>query len=63
MLHEEILNFMLANNCHNEKYDDSARKFTFDLHCVEVKVTARFVGSWTDNDIRYEIISWKVREI
>ena len=60
---EEILNFMLANTCHHESVGDGTREFTFDLHCMEVDIVARFIGSWAENDIRYEIISWKAREI
>ncbi len=64
-MHEEVLNYMLANICYNEAVEpwDGTREFTFDLHCVEVVVIARFVGSWTNDDIRYEIISWRTREI
>ena len=64
-MHEEVLNFMIANTCHNEAVApyDGLRKFTFDLHCVEVDVVARFIGSWDKDDIRYEIISWKAKEI
>lgn len=62
-MHEEVLNFMMANTCHNEKLMPGETEFTFDLHCVEVKVIAQFIGDWEKDDIRYEIISWKMKEI
>lgn len=66
-MHEEVLNAMLANTCHNESLvvDGVIKQteFTFDLHCVEVKVVARFVGDWEKDDVRYEVISWKMESI
>lgn len=62
-MHEEVLNFMIANTCHNEKVGAESSKFTFDLHCVEVEVIARFVGNWEKDDIRYEIVSWDYKSI
>lgn len=59
---EEILNFMLANTCHHET-EAGVSTFTFDLHCMEVIIQAKFVGNWEENDIRYEILDWKYREI
>lgn len=62
-MHEEILNYMIANTCHHELIEPGIREFAFDLHCMEVKVSARFIGNWANDDIRYEIISWKAKEI
>lgn len=66
-MHAEVLNFMMANTCHNESLvkngDIVHTTFTFDLHCVEVSVVAKFVGDWGSNDARYEILSWTAKEI
>lgn len=62
-MHEAILNHMMANTCHHEPVEDGVSKYIFDLHCVEVEVIARFIGNWEKDDIRYEIISWKAKDI
>ncbi len=62
-LHREVLDYMMAITCHNEKVGSESTEFTFDLHCNEVKVVARFIGDWEKNDIRYEIVSWSQKDI
>lgn len=63
-MHAEVLNYMMANTCHHIGGDDGdVGTYTFDLHCVEVTVVARFIGDWSIGDARYEIISWKSEAI
>lgn len=62
-MHEDVLNFMIANTCHHGKNERGNEEFTFDLHCVEVTVEARFIGNWDEDDVRYEIISWDYKSI
>lgn len=63
-MHEEVLNWMIANTCHNVGAGEyGVRVFTFDLHCQSVDVVARFVGNWEAGDVRYEIVSWSAKEV
>lgn len=56
MLHEDVLNFMLANTCH---HDDG--EYTFDLHCMEVKVKAELLT--VEPSFKYKILSISYKEI
>lgn len=64
-MHEEVLNFMLANTCHNTNLSTDApgvSEFTFDMHCVEVVVTAKRIRD-NEGPLKYEVLGFSWKEI
>lgn len=67
-MHEQILNMMLANTCHNEvvKGVDGLKRFTFDLHCIEMSIVAECLtpAPWTEETVpKYKIHSYSTKAI
>lgn len=54
MTHEEALNLMLANSCHNTNLDGND-VFIFEGHCLMFRITAKLIS--TLDTIQYEIIN------
>lgn len=64
-MHEEVLNFLMANTCHNESTDTPGiSRFTFDGHCVEVIVTAKRIrDNAKSGPLKYEVLGFSWKEI
>lgn len=54
MTHEEALNLILAQSCHNGPDENDVRTFHITLHCVEMQVKAKLAS--TVDTIQYEIV-------
>lgn len=59
MEHYDVLNEMLANNCPTSMSEDGlVRTFVFELHCMEVRITAELIS--TVDTIQYKILEFEM---
>jgi len=59
MNHEQALNMMLANSCHNTDAEGNDI-FMLEGHCLTFRVTARLVS--TLETIQYDIVNVEIPE-